>query len=148
MSTSNAAASASAFSFRASSRSSVRIRFMVASEARPSSPQGHSPLLVFGLQNAFPLEEIRQLATRERARSRQDPNLLLDRPVAPRALRRHGGKTTRLLPPPRERLLAEAGFQCQLPRTDRIFAGQARHHLLSKCQRERLRHRVVAFSPR
>lgn len=39
LSTSNAAASASAFSFRASSRSSVRIRFIVASDARPSSPR-------------------------------------------------------------------------------------------------------------
>ena len=37
LSTSNAAASASAFSFRASSRSSARIRFIVASDARPSS---------------------------------------------------------------------------------------------------------------
>jgi hypothetical protein len=37
LSTSNAAASASAFSFRASSRSRARIRFVVASEARPSS---------------------------------------------------------------------------------------------------------------
>ena len=39
LSTSRAAASASAFSFRASSRSSVRIRFTVASDARPSSPR-------------------------------------------------------------------------------------------------------------
>jgi hypothetical protein len=78
----------------------------------------------------------------------QNPNLLLDRPVAPRALRRHDWKSTRLLQPPRERLLAQAGFQCQLPRTDRIFAGQARHHPLFKGQGEWLRHRIVACSPR
>jgi hypothetical protein len=36
-----AAASASAFSFRASSRSSARMRLIVASDARPSSPRAN-----------------------------------------------------------------------------------------------------------
>jgi hypothetical protein len=41
LSTSKAAASASAFSFRASSRSSVRIRFIVASDARSLRARRH-----------------------------------------------------------------------------------------------------------
>ena len=71
----------------------------------PFLTQGQSPVLVFGLQYALALEQIRQLRTREGARRRQNPNLLLDRPVAPRAIRRHDWKSTRLLQPPRERLL-------------------------------------------
>src|SRR3954470_15125756 len=114
----------------------------------PFLAEGQSPLLVVRLEHVLAAKEIRQLGTRQGARLRQDPNLLLDRPIAPWALRRHDWKTTRLLHPPRKRLLPEARFQCQLPRTDRISAGQARHHLLSNGQRERLRHRIVAFSPR
>jgi hypothetical protein len=65
----------------------------------------------------------------------------------PRALRRHDRKTTRLLQPTRERLLPETRFPRQLPRADRIAAGQTGDHLLSKCWRKGLRHAVVAFSP-
>jgi hypothetical protein len=76
----------------------------------------------------------------------ETPDRLLDRPVAPLAFRGHEQKTTPLLRPARKRLLSETRFQRRLPRTDRIFAGQARHHLLFEPQGERLRHQTVAFS--
>jgi hypothetical protein len=91
--TSNAAASASAFSFRASSRSRARIRFIVANDACPSSPN-RSPLFVFRLEHILACQAFLQLGGGKRARLGQDPDLLLNRPVAPRAL---GGVTGRLL---------------------------------------------------
>jgi hypothetical protein len=98
----------------------------------PFFVQGESPVLVLGLPYTLALEELGQLGTCEGTRLRQNPNLLVDGPLALRALCWHDRKTTRLLAPPRECLLAEAGFHAELPRTDRIFASQPRNHLLFK----------------
>jgi hypothetical protein len=110
----------------------------------PVLTQTKSPLLVFGLQNGLAAEEIRQLRTRQGARRCQNPNLLLTRPVAPRALRRHDWTSTRLLQPPRERLLAQTGFQGQLPRTDRILPVK---RVTIFCRKARENGFVTASSP-
>ena len=91
LSTSNAAASASALSFRASSRSSIRIRFIVASDARPSSPRQVATARIrpAGRPRAGGNPSAPHPSTGSPS---PNPNLLLDRPVVPRALRGHDWK--------------------------------------------------------
>jgi hypothetical protein len=86
----------------------------------------------FGLQDAFALQKCGQLGTGQATCRCQDSDLVLNRPLASGSLRRHQRQRTRLLQPPRERLLPEAGLARELPGTHRIVARQARHHLLLK----------------
>ena len=111
LSTSSAAASASAFSFRASSRSSARMRLVVASEARPSSAKARrhcsysassSPSRSSSSVSSAPVS--RPALARIRIFSSIDHSRGL-------SLGRHHREATRVLQPPRERLLAETGLQ-------------------------------------
>jgi hypothetical protein len=73
--------------------------------------------------------------------------LVIDGPFFGPALGRHHREATRLLQPPRERLLTETGLERQLSGADRIVPGQPFEHFLFVGHGEWSGHVVVAFSP-
>ena len=110
-STSSAAASANAFSLRASSRSSWRIRWLVALEARPSSCSANAPALEVRQLDPLTLQiRMQLLALKVRSLS-QHASLLLERkgPFG-HISRAHHGQATRLLQPTRRVLLSHSRF--------------------------------------
>ena len=119
-------ASANAFSLRASSRSSPRIRFVVANDARLA--QGESPLFVLCLEHALAAKSsVSSAPVRRLAWARIRILFSIDQS----RLGRLAGMTGRLSRPAAtgECLLPETGFHCQLPCTDRVVADQSRDHL-------------------